>query len=29
MVAVAADPLADIGALERIEHVMKGGALVR
>jgi imidazolonepropionase-like amidohydrolase len=29
MVAVAADPLADISALERIDHVMKGGALVR
>lgn len=29
MIAVAGDPLADIGALERIDHVMKGGKLVR
>jgi imidazolonepropionase-like amidohydrolase len=29
MVAVADDPLADITALERVEHVMKGGELVR
>ncbi|MBL0767352.1 amidohydrolase family protein [Sphingopyxis sp. DHUNG17] len=29
MVAVKADPLADIGALEAIDHVMKGGKLVR
>ncbi|MFC3099870.1 amidohydrolase family protein [Altererythrobacter lauratis] len=29
MVAVSEDPLADITALERIAHVMKGGALVR
>lgn len=29
MVAVAADPLADISALERIDHVMKGGKLIR
>ncbi len=29
MIAVAADPLADITALERVDHVMKGGALVR
>jgi imidazolonepropionase-like amidohydrolase len=28
-VAVKADPLADIGALEAIDHVMKGGKLVR
>ncbi|MBL8651343.1 MAG: amidohydrolase family protein [Sphingopyxis sp.] len=29
MVAVKADPLTDIGALETIDHVMKGGVLVR
>ena len=29
MVVVATDPLADISALERIDHVMKGGVLVR
>lgn len=29
MVAVAADPLADISALEHIDHVMKGGKLIR
>ena len=29
MVAVKADPLADITVLEAIDHVMKGGALVR
>jgi len=29
MVAVAADPLKDISALEHIDHVMKGGDLVR
>lgn len=29
MIAVAGDPLADIGALEKIDHVMKGGKLVR
>ncbi|MBY4636987.1 amidohydrolase family protein [Sphingopyxis sp. XHP0097] len=29
MVAVKTDPLADIGALEAIDHVMKGGKLVR
>jgi len=29
MIAVAADPLTDIGALERVDHVMKGGKLVR
>lgn len=29
LVAVKADPLADIGALETIDHVMKGGAIVR
>lgn len=29
MVAVAEDPLADISALERITHVMKGGIVVR
>jgi len=29
MVAVARDPLADISALEHIDHVMKGGTLVR
>jgi imidazolonepropionase-like amidohydrolase len=29
MVAVKADPLADISALEHIDHVMKGGKLVR
>ena len=29
MVAVRADPLADIGALEHLDHVMKGGKLVR
>src|SRR3546814_18224881 len=28
-VAVKADPLADIGVLETIDHVMKGGVLVR
>jgi imidazolonepropionase-like amidohydrolase len=28
-VAVKADPLADIGVLEAIDHVMKGGVLVR
>lgn len=28
-VAVKADPLTDIGALETIDHVMKGGVLVR
>ena len=29
MVAVKADPLKDIAALEAIDHVMKGGALIR
>ncbi len=29
MVAVAADPLADITALEHVDHVMQGGRLVR
>lgn len=29
LIAVKADPLADISALEKIDHVMKGGALVR
>ncbi len=29
MVAVQADPLADISALEKVDHVMKGGKLVR
>ncbi len=29
MVAVKSDPLADISALEHIDHVMKGGELVR
>lgn len=29
LIAVAADPLADISALERIDHVMKGGKLIR
>lgn len=29
LIAVQADPLADIGALEKIDHVMKGGALAR
>ena len=29
MVAVAADPLKDISALEHVDHVMKGGDLVR
>lgn len=29
LIAVKADPLADIRALEKIDHVMKGGALVR
>ncbi|MES2498472.1 MAG: amidohydrolase family protein [Pseudomonadota bacterium] len=29
MVAVKADPIADIAALERVDHVMKGGVLVR
>lgn len=29
MVAVARDPLADVSALEAVDHVMKGGAVVR
>ena len=29
MIAVRSDPLADITALERVDHVMKGGKLVR
>ena len=29
MVAVAGDPIADIGVLEHVDHVMKGGKLVR
>ena len=29
LIAVAADPLADIAALERVDHVMKGGRVVR
>ena len=29
MVAVKADPLSDIGVLEKIDHVMKGGVLIR
>ncbi|WP_156680696.1 metal-dependent hydrolase family protein [Sphingomonas profundi] len=29
MVAVARDPLADVSALESVDHVMKGGAVVR
>ena len=28
-IAVKADPLTDIGTLEKIDHVMKGGVLVR
>ncbi|HKX89838.1 MAG TPA: amidohydrolase family protein, partial [Sphingopyxis sp.] len=28
-VAVKADPLADIAVLEKVDHVMKGGTLVR
>lgn len=29
LVAVKADPIADIGSLEKIDHVMKGGNLIR
>ena len=29
MVAVANDPLADISALEHVDHVMKGGSIIR
>jgi imidazolonepropionase-like amidohydrolase len=29
MIAVARDPLADISALEQLDHVMKGGSVVR
>jgi imidazolonepropionase-like amidohydrolase len=29
LVAVKADPLADITVLEKIDHVMKGGVVVR
>lgn len=29
MIAVAESPLADIAALTRVQHVMKGGELVR
>lgn len=29
MIAVKADPLADIAALEHVDHVMKGGAIIR
>ena len=29
LIAVRADPLADISSLENIDHVMKGGALIR
>lgn len=29
LIAVAADPLVDIGALERVYHVMKWGRVVR
>ncbi len=29
MIAVSTNPLEDIGALERVEHVMKGGVVVR
>lgn len=29
MIAVKADPIADIAALEKVDHVMKGGVLVR
>jgi imidazolonepropionase-like amidohydrolase len=29
MIAVKADPLADITALEKIDHVMKGGTIIR
>jgi imidazolonepropionase-like amidohydrolase len=29
MIAVKADPLADIAALEKIDHVMKGGTIIR
>lgn len=29
LIAVRADPIADISALERVDHVMKGGAIVR
>jgi imidazolonepropionase-like amidohydrolase len=29
MIAVNGDPLTDIRALERVQHVMKGGVLVR
>lgn len=29
MVAVRADPIADIAALEKLDHVMKGGKLIR
>jgi imidazolonepropionase-like amidohydrolase len=28
MIAVSKDPLADIAALERVDHVMKGGAII-
>ena len=29
MVAVKGDPLTDIGVLERVAHVMKGGVVVK
>jgi imidazolonepropionase-like amidohydrolase len=29
MIAVRGDPLADISALEQVEHVIKGGDLVK
>jgi imidazolonepropionase-like amidohydrolase len=29
MIAVAKDPLKDISVLERVDHVMKGGILIR
>ena len=29
MIAVANDPLKDISSLERVDHVMKGGLLIR
>jgi imidazolonepropionase-like amidohydrolase len=29
MIAVESDPLADVGMLEKVSHVMKGGALIK
>jgi imidazolonepropionase-like amidohydrolase len=29
MIAIATDPLTNVSALEQVDHVMKGGAVIR